>query len=65
MALAISMNKFCLAEGIETKENFEILRGLGCPYGQGYWMSRPLVTSAFEQLLAEKKCYLQQFRQVA
>lgn len=31
-----------LAEGIETKEQYDILKELGCQYGQGYYMSRPL-----------------------
>lgn len=31
-----------LAEGIETKEQYEILKELGCQYGQGYYMSKPL-----------------------
>ncbi|MDY0214683.1 MAG: EAL domain-containing protein [Bacilli bacterium] len=31
-----------LAEGIETKEQYDLLKELGCQYGQGYYMSRPL-----------------------
>jgi len=30
-----------IAEGIETKEDFEILRNLGVTYGQGFFMGRP------------------------
>lgn len=65
MALAISMDKQCLAEGIETAAHFDMLRNLGCHYGQGYWLSKPLVAQAFEQLLAGRKCYLHQFSNVA
>lgn len=35
-------NIVSLAEGIETKEQYDILQNLGCQYGQGYYMSRPL-----------------------
>ena len=31
-----------VAEGIETQEQLEILRELGCEYGQGYLLARPL-----------------------
>ncbi|MDR3392727.1 MAG: EAL domain-containing protein [Sulfuriferula sp.] len=65
MALAMAMDKQCLAEGIETSGQFEILRSLGCHYGQGYWLSRPLCAAAFEQLLAGKKCFLQQFSDIS
>lgn len=38
-------NKFnikSLAEGIETKEQYNALKSLGCKFGQGYYMSKPL-----------------------
>jgi len=41
-----------VAEGIETKEQWERLRRLGCGLGQGYYLSRPLPRSDFEQLIA-------------
>ncbi|HQT59652.1 MULTISPECIES: bifunctional diguanylate cyclase/phosphodiesterase [unclassified Acidiphilium] len=31
-----------IAEGIETESQAGLLRDLGCPYGQGYWFSRPI-----------------------
>jgi PAS domain S-box-containing protein len=30
-----------IAEGIETRQELEALRGLGVPYGQGYFLGRP------------------------
>ena len=30
-----------VAEGIETEAEFEMLRSLGCRYGQGYYLGRP------------------------
>lgn len=58
LALAKAMDKQCLAEGIETAEHFEMLRSLGCHYGQGYWMSKPLTASEFENLIIAGKNYL-------
>jgi EAL domain-containing protein (putative c-di-GMP-specific phosphodiesterase class I) len=41
-----------VAEGIETKEQWEKLRQLGCGLGQGFHISHPLPVPEFEQLLA-------------
>jgi EAL domain-containing protein (putative c-di-GMP-specific phosphodiesterase class I) len=41
-----------VAEGIETKEQWEKLRVLGCALGQGYYISHPLPAGEFEQLIA-------------
>ncbi|WP_319422830.1 GGDEF domain-containing response regulator [Pleurocapsa sp. FMAR1] len=40
--LAHSLGLDVVAEGIETKAQLEILRGLGCEYGQGYFFAYPL-----------------------
>ena len=32
----------CVAEGVETEAQRDVLRGVGCPLGQGYLWSRPL-----------------------
>jgi len=36
-----------IAEGIETSEQRELLIGIGCDYGQGYFFSRPINASEF------------------
>jgi diguanylate cyclase (GGDEF)-like protein len=38
-----------IAEGVETKEQLDILRSLGCDQIQGYYFSRPLCVSAFAE----------------
>ena len=52
LALALGMN--IVAEGIEEKEQFELLKQLGCQYGQGYYMSRPLPAIEIEKLLISR-----------
>ncbi|MGK7910619.1 MAG: EAL domain-containing protein [Synechococcus sp.] len=39
--LVHSLNLTVTAERIETLEQLEILRALGCDYGQGYLLGRP------------------------
>jgi predicted signal transduction protein with EAL and GGDEF domain len=43
-----------IAEGIETENQLALLRNLGCDYGQGYLMSRPLPKDEIETLLYQK-----------
>jgi len=48
-----------IAEGIETKEQMELLIDAGCDYGQGYYFSRPIPGDEFLQLLARNPCDLE------
>ena len=41
-----------VAEGIETLEQYTLLRQLGCRFGQGYLFARPLSTEAISELLS-------------
>ena len=45
--LAHAMDKFVVAEGIETPEQYAALLRMGCDLGQGYWISRPLPADDF------------------
>ncbi len=40
-----------VAEGIENNEQAEILRALGCEYGQGFFFAKPTTIEEFELLL--------------
>jgi EAL domain-containing protein (putative c-di-GMP-specific phosphodiesterase class I) len=40
--LAASMNLKTVAEGIELPAQLERVRALGCDFGQGYWLARPM-----------------------
>jgi EAL domain-containing protein (putative c-di-GMP-specific phosphodiesterase class I) len=50
--LARSMEMTVIAEGIESQDQADALRGIGCDYGQGYLYARPLTASECEHLLA-------------
>ncbi len=53
IALAHSLELDAIAEGVETQEQLEILRSLGCEYGQGYLFSPPLEGAAVVNLLTQ------------
>lgn len=40
--MAHKLNMKCVAEGIETKEDWEQLRKIGCDIGQGYFIAKPM-----------------------
>jgi diguanylate cyclase (GGDEF)-like protein len=58
VAMSESLNIVTVAEGIETKEQAERMRSLGCIYGQGYFFARPQsgaeVTESLQAAAAEK-----------
>ena len=51
--LAHSLGMDAIAEGIETVEQCERLKALGCELGQGYLFDKPLETQAVERLLEQ------------
>jgi EAL domain-containing protein (putative c-di-GMP-specific phosphodiesterase class I) len=51
IALAKSLNLSVTGEGIETQEQLDQLRALGCDEGQGYYFSKPLLPEAATALL--------------
>ena len=44
-----------VAEGVETKADAEVLRSLGCEYGQGYFWAKPLPAAEATTLLQQQK----------
>jgi diguanylate cyclase (GGDEF)-like protein len=57
VTLAQSIDMDTIAEGIETPEQLEQLRMLGCGFGQGYWFSRPLDSQAATQKISESNSF--------
>ena len=51
VALANALEKETVAEGIETKEQYDATLAMGCNFGQGFWISVPLDASALTKLL--------------
>jgi len=50
--MAANLNHRVIAEGVETKEQMDFLRGLDCDALQGYYFSRPVPPSELAALLA-------------
>ena len=51
LLLGSSLGKSVVAEGIETASQFDQLQQLGCEYGQGYHLARPLDAIAARDLI--------------
>jgi EAL domain-containing protein (putative c-di-GMP-specific phosphodiesterase class I) len=52
--LAHDLNFQIVAEGIETREQFDFIKALGCQFGQGYLFHKPLEKDKAEALLMEQ-----------
>ena len=52
--LAQNLDVELVAEGIETSEQFELLRDLGCHVGQGFFFARPMPEEEFALLLKQQ-----------
>jgi diguanylate cyclase (GGDEF)-like protein/PAS domain S-box-containing protein len=55
-SLATEMNIMTTAEGVETQEQLDRVRELGCTEMQGYLFSRPLPARGVEQILLKNLC---------
>ncbi|MEM7627330.1 MAG: EAL domain-containing protein [Planctomycetota bacterium] len=53
--LAANLGVKVVAEGIETREQHELLASLGCEFGQGYLFSKPLPAAAVPVFCAANK----------
>ena len=53
VTLAHSLDMKVIAEGVETEEQLEKLKKLGCEYIQGFFYSKPLEMKMFEDLLKQ------------
>jgi diguanylate cyclase (GGDEF)-like protein len=48
ISMAHNLNMKVVAEGVETGEDFEMLRDMGCDEAQGYFIARPLDAASYE-----------------
>jgi EAL domain-containing protein (putative c-di-GMP-specific phosphodiesterase class I) len=53
LSLARSLGLTAVAEGVETETQLELLNGLGCTVGQGFYFSRPQSPDAIADVLAK------------
>ena len=51
VAMAHNLRLSVVAEGVETRGQLAILRSLGCDLSQGFYLHRPLISSAAEELM--------------
>lgn len=51
LKMAESLKMQTIAEGVETKEQVEFLKKIGCRYVQGFYYSKPLPVGEFEKLI--------------
>ncbi len=63
IALAATLGLDTIAEGIETEDQLQLLRKLGCDYGQGYLFSPAIPKDEAESLLVGKSAWTHMFRQ--
>ncbi len=54
ISLAKKLNIKTVAEGVETVEQFELLKSFGCDYFQGYLFSKPVRAKKLEELLKNR-----------
>lgn len=61
ITMAHNLGMDAIAEGVETTEQIQKLKTLGCEYAQGYLFAKPLPVQAIEQMLVRKSenylCY--------
>ena len=54
------LNAPLLAEGVETREQFEFLEGIGCGYIQGFYFAKPMPEDEFTEILAKNRITAQE-----
>ena len=57
LGLARSLDRMSVAVGVETKQDWDFLQGLGCTYVQGYHIARPMEAEAFPGWLEDWRLF--------
>ena len=55
VAMANELGLECIAEGVETEYQLQVMRDNGCDIAQGYYYDKPLPKEEFEARLVTKK----------
>ncbi|MFT5588897.1 MAG: EAL domain-containing protein (putative c-di-GMP-specific phosphodiesterase class I) [Bradyrhizobium sp.] len=53
LALARKLDRLSVAVGIETREEWDLLKKMGCTYGQGYYIAKPMEAAALPDWMSE------------
>lgn len=53
LGLSRSLNRYSVAVGVETKQDWDFLQNLGCSYAQGFYIAKPLESAAFPAWMEE------------
>jgi diguanylate cyclase (GGDEF)-like protein len=56
LAMAHSLNLRVIAEGVETREQYDLLAELGCAEGQGYLFARPMTCEDIISFFRNREC---------
>ncbi len=57
LGLARSLDRMSVAVGVETKQDWDFLQGLGCTYAQGYHIAMPMEADAFPGWLEDWRLF--------
>jgi len=58
--LGHSLDLVVLSEGVETQEQYDLLRSINCDHAQGFLMSRPIDPDAFAEMLRLRQGFRQE-----
>lgn len=64
IALAQGLNLTCIAEGVETEEQLQVLQAYGCDQVQGFLMNRPIPGAEMEVFLRENQLHPMTFNSI-
>lgn len=53
LSLSRSLNRYSVAVGVENKQDWDFLQGMGCTCAQGYYIAKPLELAAFPAWMEE------------
>lgn len=57
LGLAHSLDRMSVAVGVETRQDWDFLQGLGCTYAQGYHIANPMAADDFPGWLEDWKLF--------
>ena len=55
ISMAKALDMLVIVEGVETAEQLEAMRGMGCDILQGFWFSQPISVEEFEEKYLKDK----------